>query len=64
MHNKEDNDFFFSLNQEESDGRSMLHVWCKRERGIRHFDGKMLKKHHFEDPGKYGRIIFKKKYLK
>jgi len=38
----------------------MWHVWCKRERGIRPFDGKMLKKHHFEDLGKYWRIILKK----
>jgi len=30
------------------------------ERGIRHFDEKMLKKHHFEDLGKYWRIILKK----
>jgi len=35
----------------------------KRKRGIRRFDGKMLKKHHFEDLGKYVRIILKK-YLK
>jgi hypothetical protein len=32
----------------------------KRERGIRHFDGKMLKKHHIEYIGRYGRIILKK----
>jgi hypothetical protein len=32
---------------------------AKRERDIRHFDGKMLKKHHFDDLGKYGRIILK-----
>jgi len=39
MHNKEDNGLYFSLNQEKSDWRSMWHVWCKRERDIRHFDG-------------------------
>jgi len=60
MHNKEDNDLYFSLNKEKSDGRSMWHVWCKRERGLRHFDGKILKKHHFEDLGKYESIILKK----
>ena len=32
----------------------------KERGGIRHFDEKMLKKHHVEDLVKYGSIILKK----